>query len=654
MVAAFRLRKRFILTRKKITRRRSSKTRKRKGGASNSASKTQSVSKKAMSPTKAMSPAKAMSPPKADVKADPKVKKMTQKVKPPPPTNEDVVTPRTRLRMEDKIMAGMGIWTCQQIREKLDSETTLTEEVKVEFIRANIHNAKYLKTWVKKQHFGLKDLSYYTKAGKAILNDLGNRTHEMYDIMFESSDLKDTDCIHLAQIVSKYEEKKNKEEKEKYDAELAKLPLWKRGAYKAANATYTTAAYVGTTVKSVASAVGSGIVNGAQLIWSWAKKYGFRLWTWIAKNPQTAYFTLLLLKQLKLQACRAVGKSFGWLGGQASAVRSGLNALILSVNPDYVAKASSSMSDLWSRAKDVYEFSKDKIVIKSVGVIADKMFKYMQDNLTVGLGATLGIALSFAFPPATVGYAMAGLTSILSSVIGIVKDDVKQQTEKNQYLADANNAFAMLFDVANPMECLRELSNEGFSYMNKDVESDEIKMKRTEFEKDNEARLQQSKGKGNGNETKIEKTEQEQFLEKAKQFHDQITEYIAINKEDIYLTTKMSYLNEKIKAISDSQVEKLLTQEIRLINEEKAGKLKLGSKFKEEVTKPLQKELSSLNKTDTDKLVQEERNRSDKEDITYKATVLKEVEQDVAAILEKVGYDKANKRGVLGLGYYGL
>ena len=356
-------------------------------------------------------------------------------------TSLDKATPRTKVRLERKLTEQLGVMTCKQIRDHLDETTQLSEEEKIKFIEHNINSGKGLTAWIQKQHFGLKDLKYYSEAGKGLLNGMANKTYETYSVMFDASDMKDSDCVFLREKVDKYYKQK----------EIDETSHWKRAFNMTKNATKAVASYAWSAAKYA--------WTPAMAAFTWIGATGFRLWTWISRDPKAAYFALVLLKQLKNQLCRYLGKSLGTYN-VANNTKEAMEAQIKRFKPEYVADPSSSFDDVKTILYDTVRPMKDKLMVKASGLALAGLFDVGTPLLIGGAKLAVTGAVAFVAGPAIAGMVGEGVGNLLGSVFNGLKEDTADAIAQAGFITDANNCFRMLFEVVDPFTCYVEVMKE--------------------------------------------------------------------------------------------------------------------------------------------------------------------------------------------------
>jgi hypothetical protein len=360
------------------------------------------------------------------------------------------------------MMHQLGIMTCKEIREHLDNTTSMTDAEKVTFVEQNLTGRKALRAYMQKQHLSVADMHYYANAGRTILNALGNHTKEVYSVLFDAADLSDRDCVYLVELMRTQAHKKSKAKQAEEEARLSKMGILKRGLVQAVNATVGSAKTVANLAWQGTKMVGKALYTGVSYLVAWVASVGFQLWTWIARNPRAAYFTLLMLKQLKQVACRGLGDAFGWLAGPAETVRAGVLRMIRLAYPDYVPPPQTSLQDLWGMVTGVFEFEKNQVILKATGIGLNSIFSFAKANI----GNLAGMAIGTLTVNPIIGAAVAGAVNmVVGAAADLAKDTTQSMLEEALYLDQANSAFKMLFEVMDPVACLKEMSKQATVYI---------------------------------------------------------------------------------------------------------------------------------------------------------------------------------------------
>ena len=461
------------LTRKKIARHRFKSRCTRKGGAYFGLQKTplkvQSVSKKSVSPVKAKaaaSPAKAKKPiiqpakitskvtkvkktPKAKANKPPKVK-VTSKVKKEQISNstkkanarkEKELDEQQKMGKENqRLLDNLNVKSCKEIRDYLDLNTSLSPEQKVFYIKEHMGGNKALRKWVQNQYMTDIDVSYYTKAYRKISVLLGTEIKNAYDVFFDINDLKDPDCVPLADMVRKFDE-----------AEAAKLHNSRNIVSRAVRTTLGTAAgYLGTAAGYVQPAL--------NVIYEWMKflaEKGFKAWNWIANSPKTAFFVLLMLKRIKAKACTAVGSWLGASFSNSDYFKGKLHSLIQVVYPDFQPDISDTVNELWYIVADIYEAEKNDFILKAANHTLKTGLAFLGTAISTMVIASTGPVALFSGGIATVFASTVPV--FVGGIITILTETIEGITEEAAHQQWADKAFTELFNVINPVNCIKDM-----------------------------------------------------------------------------------------------------------------------------------------------------------------------------------------------------
>ena len=343
-----------------------------------------------------------------------------------------------RMSPEKSLMAKMGVWTCKDVRQHLQT-TEMTEEEQIHFIEQNMQSSKGLQSYIQKQHYNVKDLKFMEAAGRDLTNVIGNKAYELYSMLFDASDLSDDDCVYLKEKMKTFYSAK----------EAAKDSKWAKVLNISKQVLSKTYEYG----KWAAEKSMEGITYGL----SWAVSKGFQLWTWISSNPKTAYFTLLTLKSFKNTLCRMGGQYLGSMGVLLDDRESVLK-YILKVYPDMdPPPPDTKFQQLLSIAKDASGPAMIELAGKSASKLLGGLFNNGGKILKVGLsGAVKGIPL--------VGPMLSGaVEAITDAVCAEAAEQAAFMVEQTTYQAHVNNCFSMLKDLINPFECMQQMAKEAYA-----------------------------------------------------------------------------------------------------------------------------------------------------------------------------------------------
>jgi hypothetical protein len=357
-----------------------------------------------------------------------------------------------RISSTEQFIGNLDIMSCKDIKKHLEN-TELTVEEKIIFIEQNSSGFRQLRSYIKSQHWNLKELRYFFKAGNAFRAILSKQLRDAADFMIPELNEKDPDCIEVNNLLSKYREEVNR----------------KNDPYNLFKAYYTTRNVIKGTYDLILKPTYDYVINpglkGLYILGAFVAqlfKLGFDIWTWITKDPKTAYFALLTLKVFRNACCRYIGRI----------LREG-DYIDKKTLKDY--KSNSLDTSLWwdignPLAKELAL----KVTSKATIGLMDKYGK----SFTKGVASTLG-ALG---PLGTI--AGGALSMVIDVALEETKETLVEATEIAIYQNNVNNAFGMLFDVINPFKCIEKVVEE----------MDQVELEYEESKKKNDA-LEQKKKK---------------------------------------------------------------------------------------------------------------------------------------------------------------
>jgi hypothetical protein len=337
------------------------------------------------------------------------------------------LTPKSRKKRLD-LMKKLNIMTCTDIKMYLET-TEMTEEEKIIFIKQNITDGKTLRSYIQKQHFNLKDLNYMADAGSTILNTMGNETYEIYQMFTASNqfDETDEDCVFLNEMVKQYEKKQQQNQQKGYFQQA-----WD-------------------TMKTGASKLYSTVKPGIEFAYQFFDSKAFQLWTWISTNPKSAYLTLVILKTLKTNLCRTVGKNLG-IFGSFSGMKTQLVGLIKKYRPDVTVNTNSSITWLMEVSKPYINEIIGSSIVDSFNSIWNNSKKLFISSLTVLVSTIpyVGQVLAVSF------------SMVIETILDNTKDKLNIIQEQLVYQKNVENAFSKLFEIVNPFDCVDRVLEEAF------------------------------------------------------------------------------------------------------------------------------------------------------------------------------------------------
>lgn len=328
----------------------------------------------------------------------------------------------------DKFIGNLNVMSCRDIKHYLET-TDLSVEDKIVFIKSNSSGYRQLRAYIKSLHLSVKEMTYFFKAGQSFRAILSQKLRKAADFMIPELNEKDPDCIEVNNLLSQYEEEVNK----------------KNDPYNFYKAYYTTRDIVKGSYDWVIKPTYDWILKPglkglyylgavvAQLF-----KLGFDIWTWITKDPKTAYFSLLTLKVFRNSCCRYVGRI----------LREG-NFIDKKTLEDY--KSNSEKSSIWW---DITNPLAKELALKVTSKASTGLIDKYGKTLTQGVATTLGLL-------GPLGKIAGGALSMVMDVaLEEAKDALVEATEIAIYQNNVNNAFGMLFEVINPFRCIQIATEE--------------------------------------------------------------------------------------------------------------------------------------------------------------------------------------------------
>lgn len=329
----------------------------------------------------------------------------------------------------------MGVMTCTQLREYLEDNTEMSHQERIVFIEQNMQSTSTLRSYIAKQHMSMKDLNFYATAGKSLMTMVGTSTTDMMDYFVDRPmDDADPDCEYLKDLLETSYRLVGKSAKETVSM-YQKLKTMAESAY--------------TTAKKWTGKVANLAIFFAKYMAQWAFKIG----QWIMSNPKTAFFSLMVLKGLKTQLCRQVGKIVGYFGESTDR-----SWMMSKIRQYYKGPLPSGRN---STARDMYNVAQDAlkpVVIDAVGGAAKSIMGALWDNSGSILKSAVVASLS-AIPFA--GPALASVGGlIVDGALNASKESAQMALEQAIYTRHVNNAFGQLFELVDPISCMKEVFNE--------------------------------------------------------------------------------------------------------------------------------------------------------------------------------------------------
>jgi hypothetical protein len=204
-----------------------------------------------------------------------KAENLETKVKSP------VKTKSPRKSPVDKIVEKMDVISCKDMRVFLDTNTQLTLEEKIMFLEQNSKGNRQLKSYIASQHWNLTEQKFYMKSGNFFKATFADKLKEAADFLIPEINETDPDCIYLNELLSQYREQKSKNS---VTGIMSGIQYYGGQAIK----------YTGKAIWEVGKLTGKALYYLGAFI-NYFLQIGFDIWTWLMKDPKTAYFTLLSL-----------------------------------------------------------------------------------------------------------------------------------------------------------------------------------------------------------------------------------------------------------------------------------------------------------------------------------------------------------------------
>lgn len=319
----------------------------------------------------------------------------------------------------------MQVMSCKEMREYI-STTTLTTEEKIIFLESNNNGNKKLTSFIRSQHWGVKDLTFFSQAGKFMTTSISINLKEASNFVMGSYDEKDPDCQYLNELLAqlKDEQQKNNPGGKSTMQKLAGAAMWGFNKLKAGASTALSWAW-----------------SGVQYLF----QKGLDLWTWISKDPKTAYFALLTLKGFKNKMCRFAGSQLGYFGKNTS-----LDMLRIKYNEFYgqPLPSNTTFQEAMELVTDIGSPVIQEKLITGAGKVVSGLFDRFSAGWTSGITKVVS-AIPYVGPVVS-----AGLEVVMEIGLGETKEAVEFGIEKLAYENNVNNAFGMLFEVIDPRVCI--------------------------------------------------------------------------------------------------------------------------------------------------------------------------------------------------------
>ena len=363
------------------------------------------------------------------------------------------------------ILTQMGVISCKELMHELKT-SQMNNEQKIVMIENHIQATRKLHKFLGKEKLTQKDILFYGQAGKGVLDIISKQLKESVSNVIGGgfseyigldSDEKiqneyietDPECREVIETL-----KQLKNDRVSWTSYLmGKLSGVGGDIFK-----YLTSSGVkiGTFVISMLWKLSKGVIGFLTFVLTYISSLGFRFWNWLSKDPTTAYFSLLLLKQLKGVACKRTGEILGYFGPNTRPER--LLDGIKEWMPELMPKIN-AVTPTWqiiNLMRDAARPAVARIAIKVTGsaveTVAGAVLPYMSTFLT---GAVVAIAT-----PITGGTAIAAgpiIKGFFDVVMTAITTNVKDSARHATYISDATHAFSMLLEVIDPFTCIGQM-----------------------------------------------------------------------------------------------------------------------------------------------------------------------------------------------------
>ena len=387
-------------------------------------------------------------------------KKLTTKSKEPEPALETETNERVLISSVDKFVGEMKGLTCKEVKIFLEKNPNMTVDEKITFIEQNSKNHRDLRSWLKSQHWSVKELTYYFRTQQFIQTKLAEGIENGVNYFSDSADDKDPDCIEVTKILEELKSQQKTEE-------------WRAMAIDY--------------LKRAANALWSGVVGAVTMIYSATKhifsllySYGIEIYRWIAKDPKMAKYTLITLKIMKKRMCRFVGhhmRSNNYI--DINELRNNVYKYKIENNL-LVDNESDKINVLDETTRDIFSEAAKKTMVNTLKEMAEPVGTFVGGAVISFLGiASAPVALAGGALLGVVGLAGGlggdkgdkgtGMFEKLSSLIGTcvtkvvtfgmeeTADAAEDAIEVALYVKNSNTCFSLLLELVDPRNCMQDM-----------------------------------------------------------------------------------------------------------------------------------------------------------------------------------------------------
>lgn len=337
---------------------------------------------------------------------------------------EEEVTMKVKVSSLKGLVNNINVMSCKEMREYV-SNTDLTAQEKIKLLESNSNGNKQLNSFIYSQHWNLKELRFYGEAGKFMVSTLSDKIQDAKNFILGGYDDSDPDCRYLNELLAELKAEQEKKNAKKEQTTFQKIQSF---GYNLG-----------------AQAVGL-FSSGVNYIY----QKGMDLWNYISRDPKTAYFALLVLKNLKKKVCRKLGNIIGYTKQSSTLGQMRMwyekNIGITLPEQTTLEQAKEWLTDVTG---PIFKGKAIEFCGKSIQAVFDRF------------GNPLIFGITFAvesFLPSFIGKGLAeGIKVVLNIAIEETKDAVEMTVEQLAYQTNVYNAFGMFFEVINPKACLDDI-----------------------------------------------------------------------------------------------------------------------------------------------------------------------------------------------------
>jgi hypothetical protein len=368
-----------------------------------------------------------------------------------------------RLSAEEQMLNKLGIKSCKQIRIFLES-SLLTEEEQVAFIEQHAKDTAQLRRLLRTEEFNCDQFRMLGELGAEVMVKLRSHVTELVKTTEPEKDEEEIECAELKQKAEAFH-KRNKAISESH---------WRR-------LLRTSQTVIGNLYASL-KRLG---YDAFMLMWNslpsfkqmrvavfWFIQKGIDISFWIASNPKTAYYVLYGFITAKTYMCQAIGHLL-------NIVKLDPNELKIVQQIRKQCKNELDPNTLQGIGKQIYDLFRphiDGAVIRATSGVSIHAMKAIKTLIVGGTGtavaggasqivagvagtAVAGVAsggLGLVIPLLTVAGAAILQTAAVSALDAGTKA-LEESTEQLVYWNEIRNSYNKLFQLMNPLPCLKEI-----------------------------------------------------------------------------------------------------------------------------------------------------------------------------------------------------